>query len=389
MAYGLTSLGFNRKTFSVLKQEIGDYWKAKISKKLDTDSEKSVASNQLHPVATSFAELWELAEAAANALDSKNVTGPQAIVLGSMVGISPNPEGPGYVNVELDIDAGTYAAGSLVAYVEGEPDNLWELDEELVTAGGADVAAVFRSQATGSDVRAPAGTLTVIAASVSGWNAINNPDDDGQGTDEETPAELMVRREIALASQGSTTVGSIKDAVLEVSGVDQVSVFTNRNSFIVNGIPGHSHRVVIWDGDTEEADNDDVAQAILGHQADGVRSYGAISGTATQDDGTETTEYFDRATTQRLYAAVEVESSGVDEPALKQAMSDYISGTLGERVVYSKLKAVVANFPGVDDVLALTLDTVDPPVGTVNILVSADTRANLLTTDVDVTVTAG
>lgn len=390
--YGVIPTGFRRKTFQILLNELGDSWKQSISKKLKFNDPKTVVANLANPIANAHAELWQLGETVNNYLDVDNVTRSSAIILGKIVGMSPLSADTGEVTATVNLDEGTvYAAESLLANVVGEPLNLWHNVDEIDTtlaAGPEDYQVTYRSLSASSAARAPAGTLTVMAVSINGWNSITNATDAEEGRDIETPEEMMIRRQQELAASGSATNAALQSDVSRVSGVQQAKVFTNRTDVAINGIPPRSHRVVIYDGADEDADDDAVAQAIFGSQADGIRSFGTLSGTATAPDGTTSTEFFDRAETTRLYLAVEVESDEVDEASVKAAASAFVAGLLGERVVVKRLEKAILGVDGVDDILDLKIDIIDPPVNTANLEADPDQRFSLDTADIEVTVTA-
>jgi uncharacterized phage protein gp47/JayE len=390
--YGVISTGFRRKTFRILLDELGSSWRQNISKKLRYDDPKTVVANLANPIATSHAELWELGEIVNNYLDVDNVTRSSAILLGRIVGMSPLAADTGEVTATVNLDEGfVYAAQSLIAYVEGEPLNLWHNVSEIDTTaalGPDDYEVVYESLSSSSTARAPAGTLTVMAVSINGWNSITNATDAEEGRDVETPEEMMIRRQQELAAGGSATNPAIQSDISRVAGVQQARVFTNRSDVTVNGVPPHSHRVVIYDGEDEDALDDEVAQAIFDSQADGIRSFGTLSGVATAPDGTTSTEFFDRAETTRLYLTVDVESDEVDEASVKAAASAFVAGFLGERVVVKRLETAILGVDGVEDILDLKIDIIDPPVGTINLEADPDQRFSLDTADIEVTVTA-
>lgn len=389
--YGLTPTGVRIKTYTEVRDEIGDKLKQNISPKLKVDDPKTVVSNLINPFADSISEVWALAGHVYNLLDVDNATRNQAIILGRMVGMSPLQADSGTVAATVNLDQGkVYAAESLLAFVEGEPENSWyNVDAIDTQAAGApgNYTVTFRSTLISAKARAVAGTLTQRAASVAGWNSITNANDAEPGRDEETPEEMMLRRESLVAAQGSRTVGSIRARVAAVEGVQQVSVTTNRSSDPVDGIPGNSHRVVIFDGLDRDADDDEVAAAI-NSSAEGVRSFGSWFGTVTFDDGSTETEYFDRATTRTLGAAITVEARAVAVDLVKDAVKAAVKGLLGERVVRNKVEAKVLTISGVEDVgdLKFTYPGTSLPDETGNFTAAWDERFVVDTAYVVVTV---
>lgn len=85
----------------------------------------------------------------------------------------------------------------------------------------------FLAQSYGT-IAAPANTLTVILTPVAGWNSLTNPQAGITGRDQETDAELRLRRAQSLHLLGAATVEAITSRLLqEVPGVTSVIVFEN------------------------------------------------------------------------------------------------------------------------------------------------------------------
>jgi uncharacterized phage protein gp47/JayE len=77
-------------------------------------------------------------------------------------------------------------------------------------------------------IAAPANTLTEIVTPVAGWTSLTNPQAGITGRNQETDAELRLRREQSLHLLGAATVEAIRSRLLqEVPGVISVTVFEN------------------------------------------------------------------------------------------------------------------------------------------------------------------
>ena len=77
-------------------------------------------------------------------------------------------------------------------------------------------------------IPAPQGSLTQIVTPVTGWNTITNFEAGITGREQETDAELRLRRLKSLRIAGYATVESIRSRILqEVSGVTAVEIFEN------------------------------------------------------------------------------------------------------------------------------------------------------------------
>lgn len=77
-------------------------------------------------------------------------------------------------------------------------------------------------------IAVPANSLTEIVTPVSGWVSLTNPQSGITGRNQETDAELRLRREQSLHLLGAATVEAIRSRLLqEVAGVTAVLVFEN------------------------------------------------------------------------------------------------------------------------------------------------------------------
>lgn len=77
-------------------------------------------------------------------------------------------------------------------------------------------------------ISAPANSLTEILTPVAGWASLTNPQAGITGRNQETDAELRLRREQSLHLLGAATVEAIRSRLLqEVPGVTSVTVFEN------------------------------------------------------------------------------------------------------------------------------------------------------------------
>lgn len=382
--YGILPTGFRRKTEDIIKEEIQVDLRATLSPKIDLDRPRSKLANVLRPPIRSLGQLWEIAEHCYNAIDPANNTGDATTQLAALQGLTNLGYRQGSVLVSVELEAGTYEAGSIVLNVDGDPDNTWT-NQYALEIDAEDVYVVkFLSDIYGPGATALAGSL-VITTPVAGLLSVDQEEDATPGKDPETPEELESRRQASLARRGSGTQAAIRDAVLAIPGVEQVVVFTNRKSEPEDGIPAHAHRVVIWDGVSPAANTDAVAQAIFDEQSDGIRSFGEIAGNVVDANGLAGYEYFDRATTRELILYAEIVSaSGVDEAGIKAALSEAVTGQIGGRLVIRRLEALILDQDGVDDLA----DDVQVDGGTANIQAEADERLSLSVDDITLVVTA-
>jgi uncharacterized phage protein gp47/JayE len=324
----------------------------------------------------------EAAEAAYFASDPDAATDTALVALAELTGTPRRAATQGAVLATVNLNAGTYAAGSLIAHEDGNASNRWTNRDEIVKATSGSTSATFLSEATGSAATVAAGKLTKVAQAVTGWNSVTNATDATAGTDLETIEELRERRKVELQQAGSGTLGAIVAAVGGVAGVVEAVGLENVTAAPTT-IDPHSFRVTVWDNGGA-AGNDAIAVAILANRPAGVLSYGGVTGTAIDPvTGIASTERFVRATGVPVEIAVTIDSAeGVaiaDVRAAVKAAFDSDAG-IGRTVRYNRLLGAAFDVEGVDDVTAFTIDG-----GTSSVTFDDDERATLALVDITVT----
>lgn len=359
----LTATGYERRTLDEVLTSIQGVLRGKISAKLDL-TERAVFGNASNLEADHIDQLEQLIEEAYHAFDPDNASDDRFVALALLSGVPRRGETTGLVTVTLDLDASqSYAPGDLAAHVQDEPGNRWLNRDDVVSTTAGEYSAVFESESPGAAAIAEAGTLTIIASPVSGWNTVTNPAAATPGQDIESIAALRIRREQALSIGGSRTRGSIRSKLILLDGVESVEVFENTTSATdSNGIGPHGIRVVVWDGSPAAADDDEIAQVIYDHKAEGILSHGSESGTAQDTVVGPVTIAFDRATTSAVTVAVNIQSeTGVSADDIKDAILAKMPTRVGQEVTFNRLASSVFGVTGVDDWVTFTVNggTVD------------------------------
>ena len=194
----------------------------------------------------------------------------------------------------------TVPQGSLIA-VNGQPNIQFELVTAVTSTTSGNYPGVFQATVTGP-VAANAGTLTVIVTPVSGWNSVTNALSAELGENVETDAELRVRRRELVTRPGAANADAIRADVLSVDGVEQCFVFENVTTTTnADGMPAHSFEVVIWDGLSPAADNDEIADAIWDSKPAGIKAHGGTVISHTSESGDVVPIGFTRAAPRNIY----------------------------------------------------------------------------------------
>lgn len=378
--YGVTPTGFSAKTLEETLAEIEADERANISASLDTSAASPVG--QLNGIfASKLRELWELAQAAYDGFDPDAASGAALTALSLLTGTSRLGATKGLVLCTVDLDAGGYTAGQLIASVTGNPSARFTNTTAITAPGGPIVGVEFEAESTGP-VLALAGTLTVIAEPVVGWNSVTNPADAVPGTDEETDVALRLRRELELTAVGSSTVDAIRADVLQVSGLLSVTVFENTTlTADANGLPGKSFEVVLFDGIVPAAVDDEVAQAIWDSKPAGIQAFGTSSGTAVDAQGVSHTVAFTRVTVRDVWLEFDVSTDAdyAGDAAVKSAVAAFGDSSLaiGEDVYISQVDAAVMGVAGLVEITATRAGFTISPVGIVNLVIGVREIADL------------
>lgn len=189
-------------------------------------------------------------------------------------------------------------------------------------SGGA--ALIFQAMNPGALTPTP-NTITVPVTIILGVTTINNPTvATSIGINEETDAQLRVRRQqsVSLASQGY--LAGLLAALENIPGMASVFVFENvTGSTDGDGVPGHSLWVIV-SGTAAAAD---IAQAIYNKRNAGCGMFGAQSYTITQKDGSLFAVLWDNVTTQDLYIKFTATSlDGVNDPKISLIKDGLVTG---------------------------------------------------------------
>lgn len=290
----------------------------------------------------------------------------------------------------VNLDATTTLVAGSEAHVAGDPTNLWSLDSDVTSTTAGDYESNWTSKVLGPTL-ANAGTLTAIATPSTGWNSITNPLDAIPGNNEESDTSARRSREDQLQKAGGATPGGIKSEISAVAGV--ISVQDYENTALIpdqNGLPGKSFEMVVWDGVSQDAVDDQIAQAIWESRAAGIESYGNTSGTAVDSEGIAHTMYFSRAVqtdTWLEFDLVTDEDYGGDD-LFKQAivLAASTEQLPGNDVIKAYYIGVAISQPGVNNVTDVRLGFDPSPVLSGDLSIGIRERAVFDTSRIEVLV---
>lgn len=306
MTYGITATGFNKKRFEDLQSEM----QAALRDELGDDtitSPDSVYGQIIDIVSEKLAEQWEVAEAVYSSQDPDEAEDTSLEAICAYTGTERDAATPSTVTCTVNVDPGTYAAGTLIAHVTGNEDARFVNSEAVVNDGVSadDIDAVFESEETGP-IEANAGTLTVIASAVVGWNSVTNAEDATPGEDIETDASLRTKRVDELSAQGSTRVDAIRADILRLDGVISATVLENdTDEEDDNGLPPHSIECIVYGPVSPTAEDDQtLVDQIWASKAGGIQAFGENNKTVTDAQGFDHTIGFTRPGYYDVYVEV-------------------------------------------------------------------------------------
>lgn len=199
---------------------------------------------------------------------------------------------------------------------------------QTLTAGTTSV--LFRAEQMGEVIVLP-NTITTPVTIVLGVVSVNNPTvASSVGSDEETDADLKIRRRQSVALGSFGYLNGMQAALLQLDGVTDAKVYENNTNITdANGIPPHSIWVVMEGGDA-----DDIANTIYSKINAGCGMKGNIEYIVTTPSLMTFTAKWDEADVTPLYIKFSIQptTEGVifDEAAIKTYIENNLSFRIGE-----------------------------------------------------------
>jgi hypothetical protein len=385
--YGLTSTGFVRKPLEQILADIETRQRATIAEDLDQSTESIVG--QLNGIyAREIALAWEALEDVHDSYDPDKAEDTALVNLAKLTGTEKRDASYSTVTMTVNLDAGTeLLSGTHYVASSVDPDIRFTPEADYTAASGGGQQVVFRAENKGA-VAAGNGELTIIATPLTGWNSATNGDDATPGREVDTNEIVRERREAQIEAAGSVTLRSLVADVLEVADVDDALGFENAGPTVdENGLPPNSFELVIWDQGGLALD-DTIAQVIYDNGHTGIRSFGAESGTAVDENGDDVTENFSRFTERQVYLEFDLEvEDDFAAAAFKLAVATEANATFtgGKEVRVARLTSIALAQDHVIDVAAVRLGFTASPVGTTNLVIGAREISRYDTARIDVT----
>ena len=292
-----------------------------------------------------------------NAFDRGAAEGRLLDIIGDLVGIERDGAQLPRVIVRVGLTAGgAISVGDMLAPV-GESSNAWYALEAFVAPSTGQFFRVF--EASGAAQSVPSGVTWSISGVPAATSAANlQPSTANRAR--ERDAAYRQRQDESLDRAGAGSSDSLATDLREVPGVLQATVYENPRSFDADGLPPHSFECVIYDGPTQDASNDAIAQVIWDNKPPGsAYAYGQITATAYDVDGQARSILFSRAVGLRLVITMTVRVLPGWQEAQRDALKTKIVEAFqlrrtGEDVPTLKAKGIASVEPFVYDVADYT-----------------------------------
>lgn len=246
--------------------------------------------------------------------------------------------------------SGTKIPSGYIVATEGLVNFLAISDNSIKANGYVDIEVEAEKQGAIGNV--PIGSITNIVNPIIGLTSVENIQQTKEGIDKETDPQARIRyKEISKGGTGSST-DAIRSALLNVTGVKSAVVKENEEDIEVDGIPPHTLYILVQGGSDE-----DVAKAILGKKAGGIKTFGTIEVALEDSQKIPKKIYFNRPVVQDIYIKITLSKTNSyptdGNQIIKDAVMEYINElSIGEDVIIYKIITVISNLQlaGIEDI---------------------------------------
>lgn len=273
--------------------------------------------------------------------------------LGANIGVPRKVARPAHTDIKIQTD-GEYL---IQAGEQFETDDgiVFDLTQDVVTAQSTDGnwygTGTLESEETGTMNNVEANTITVISNPDDNILSVTNPENVGDGQDDEDDESYRNRLIMENTAKPGPTENGIKSALSNLTGVREVSIVSNDTDAVdsYGNLPESIHIYVLG------GNGQDIANTLIDCLPAGCVLNGSQAVNATDMSGNEKTIKFDFATDKPIYVKVDIKTndqwnadSGASqiEEQIAQAIS---SLNMGQTVFLTKMYPIVYNVDGVDE----------------------------------------
>jgi len=381
---GLSATGFDAKALDDIQSEIVDFLHSEIDPTLNL-TETSILGQAIGAFATQLRAGWEAIAATYVSRDPSQAEDDALEAISEITGTIRAAATYSTMTVTCTLAAGSYAAGDLIVYLPGSPDETFTNDAAITTAGPTEDLA-FTATVTGP-IQVPAATTLALSSPPSGFTAAVSVGAAAPGSDVETIPELRIRRERELRRQGSTSTDAVRVDVDDVAATTYVTVYENdTDATNGDGMPPHSIEVVVVGGD-----DDEIATAILASKAAGIQAHGSTTVTAYDDVGNAHTIKFSRPTSKTIYIHLDITAKTgtyLGDSAVQDAITEWtdVNLSVGIDVLKARIESLAMSVDGVINVLA-AIDDSYPAAVNDDFVIGGRERAIVTTANIEISTT--
>ena len=221
--------------------------------------------------------------------------------------------------------------------VQDDAGTQFILIDSYTSSGAETIELSFRASDLGQ-VEVQTNTITTQTTVVLGVTNVNNPSAPTEvGADQESDANLKIRRSASLAINSLGWVDAMRTNLLATEGVTDASVFENVTSSVdADGIPAHGMWAIV-----EGGANTDIANTIYAKKNPGCNMKGTVMVAITTASGGTFTAKFDRPTAKRLYIRFNIfktdPSAIFDTQQIANDLASALTYEIGETAETSKV----------------------------------------------------
>lgn len=353
----LTEKGYTRRTYAEILE-------AKILKAKELFGE-DIDTSDLTPLgkfirinAYDQAETEEEAEAIYYSIFPNTAVGKSLDRLCPFVGISRNSATPSRYNVAVTGTVGAVVPFGFLLGTEADVQ-FYVMQETTIGEDGTCTVEVECTEA-GTTGNVNSEDITVIVNPDADISSVLGKSCSSVATDEETDVSLRKRFEAARTGLGSCNESAIAAALMRIETVTSASVVVNEtDSTDESGRPPHSFECYVTGG---EDHHEEIAEMIFDKKPLGIKTYGSIAQTITDDGGNAHTIKFSHTANVDVTVSVKIKASASYEAEKGKAqivsnLQEHINGLgVGNSVILSSLYGKIHSVAGVEDVTEILLN---------------------------------
>ena len=237
------------------------------------------------------------------------------------------------VNITIVTDRAVHLDGASEDFLSGytiqdDAGTKFVLSNSVDLPAGTNTNIEFQSQEIGAVETTP-NTITTPVEVVLGVISVTNPTAGSTGVNEETDAQLKIRRRQSLSIGSTGYLNGLQASLSQLEGMVDVKVYENIKDTPADTIPPHSIWVVV-DGGTAE----DIADTIYKKRSAGCGMKGSQTYTIITPSGQNFVAKWDNKLTKALSIKFNIQktlsTATFDTNAIAQYMADHLSFGIGE-----------------------------------------------------------